>query len=63
MIPSVAGCTTGSLCPTRCPIRRGEVPRLYQAELLSSVRMLTVDGQQTMCTRMLCILRHKAMYP
>jgi hypothetical protein len=37
VIPSVAGCTTGSLCP-RCPYRRDEVLSLYQAEFLSEVQ-------------------------
>jgi hypothetical protein len=35
-IPSVAGCTTGSLYP-RCPYIRDEVLSLYQAEFLSMV--------------------------
>src|SRR5215207_4157913 len=43
MIPSVAGCTTGSLCP-RCPYIQDEVLSLYQAEFLSTVRILIVNG-------------------
>jgi hypothetical protein len=41
MIPSVVGCTTGSLCP-RCPYRRDEVLSLYQAEFLSTLATLRV---------------------
>jgi len=41
MIPSVAGCTTGSPCP-RCPYRRDEVLSLYQAEFLSKWGTLIV---------------------
>ena len=33
MIPSVAGCTTGSLCP-RCPYIRDKVLSLYYTEIL-----------------------------
>jgi hypothetical protein len=43
-IPSVAGCTTGSLYP-RCPYIRDEVLSLYQAEFLSMVGILIVNGQ------------------
>ena len=43
-IPSVAGCTTGSLYP-RCPCIRDEVQSLYQAEFLSMVGILIVNGQ------------------
>jgi hypothetical protein len=45
MIPSVAGCTTGSLCP-RCPYLRDEVLSLYQAEFLSTVGILIVNGHR-----------------
>jgi len=43
MIPNVAGCTTGSLCP-RCPYIKDEVLSLYQAEFLSTVGILKVNG-------------------
>ena len=39
VIPSVAGCTTGSLCP-RCPYIQDEVLSLYKAEVLSTVATL-----------------------
>ena len=41
MIPSVAGCTTGSLYP-RCPYTRDEVLSLYLAEFLSTLTTLPV---------------------
>jgi hypothetical protein len=53
MIPSVAGCTTGPLCP-RCPyIIRDEVLSLYQAEVLSSKW-----GIITVMTSRFCIIEH-----
>ena len=39
MIPSVAGCTTGSLYPG-CPYTRDEVLSLYLAEFLSTLTTL-----------------------
>jgi hypothetical protein len=51
MIPSVAGCTTGSLCPW-CPYIRDEVLSLYQAEVLSAVATLLLVA------RHVCIAQH-----
>jgi hypothetical protein len=51
MIPSVAGCTTGSLCP-RCPYTRDEVLSLYSKPRSCLRDMLMV------VTRMFCVLQH-----
>src|SRR5215208_3844072 len=45
MIPTVAGCTTGSLCP-RCPYIRDEVLSLYQAEFLSTLATLLLVARR-----------------
>jgi len=57
MIPSVAGCTTGSLCP-RCPYIQDEVLSLYQAEFLSTVGILIANGPLVQCPRALCAAKH-----
>jgi hypothetical protein len=51
MIPSVAGCTTGSLCP-RCPYIRDEVLSLYTKPSCCLRDMLMV------VTRMFSVLQH-----
>ena len=48
MIPSVAGCTTGSLCP-RCPYIRDKVLSLYEAEVLFTGATLLALSQK-FCT-------------
>ena len=56
MIPSVAGCTTGSLCP-RCPYIRDEVLSLYQDEVLSEGDVNSV-GPKILCPTALCAQKH-----
>jgi len=51
MIPTVAGCTTGSLCP-RCPYIRDEVLSLYTKPSCCLRDMLMV------VTRMFSVLQH-----
>jgi hypothetical protein len=60
MILSVAGCTTGSLCP-RCPYIRGEVLSLYQAEFMSTVGILVVNGPYVQYPWALCAAKHITM--
>ena len=60
MILSVAGCTTGSLCP-RCPYIRGEVLSLYQAEFKSTVGILKVNGPHVPYPWALCAAKHITM--
>src|SRR5215204_1828752 len=57
MIPGVAGCTTGSLCP-RCPNKKDEVLSLYQAEFLSTGKHLNSGGPEILCPTALCAPKH-----
>ena len=57
MIPSVAGCTTGSLNP-RCPYIRDEVLSLYQAEFLFA-GYVNGGGLKVPYAKALCTLKHE----
>src|SRR5215217_33837 len=60
MIPSVAGCTTGSLSP-RCPHIRDEVLSLYSKPRFWSVEaILSSNEPNIQCPRALCALKHGA---
>jgi hypothetical protein len=48
MIPSVAGCTTGSLCP-RCPSIWDRVLSLYSALVLFVNVMMEAFGNRYIC--------------
>src|SRR5215207_4630311 len=57
VIPNVAGCTTGSLCP-RCPYIRDEVLSLYKAEFLYTGTHLNCGGLEVLCPTALCAPKH-----